>query len=245
MNIYHLEDDLFQQLSFKKAFEANKLTDWSKLIAPDPKHLEDFWNNIANLTILDNDIFIVDIDLKLTFSGIDLASSIREKNKLCYIIFLTNDIDKGIDTINRAIYPYKYIIKSSLDSGYTELITELIKIKQMKLEDDTILKFKLGSELNLISIREINYFQSLKGFRSTAKIHLIYGQQLVEKKLAFFKALAEPFHFYNGLRDLSINIHNIKRMTATEEYIEFNNGEKLFISYRSIKKVEQFINEMF
>ena len=91
-------------------------------------------NQLIQLGTIDNhDVFFIDIDLKQSLTGIDVAEQIRKKNAHSNIIFFTAYTNFAVDIINRKILPIGYIRKDRNLSEQIHQVLEQINWKEQQI----------------------------------------------------------------------------------------------------------------
>ena len=122
------------------------------------------WNGDLALDLLSSvspDLAILDISIKGTLSGIDLAKIIREKYKFPYI-FLTSHSDK--ETLNKVkeTLPYGYIVKPFTDNDLRSTIE--LALYKFETENEALFPDKEKLEVKLgvqFTQREYDIYKNL------------------------------------------------------------------------------------
>lgn len=168
-------------------------------------------NHIANVLILD-------IDLKSTISGINLAEKFRETNKSSYIIFTTGHIEYVLQA---------YKVKT-FDFLPKPIVLERLEETILRLFNDATLEpkkyIKLGNK-NVIYQNEINFIQ-----RDGMKLIFHTPTRNYETYSSFAKienSLAE--NFVRCHKSYIVNIHNITNIESTTNTILFSDSSECYI----------------
>ncbi|MHC5228245.1 LytR/AlgR family response regulator transcription factor [Enterococcus sp. LJL99] len=201
-----------------------------------------FSEQIAEMVIDDNDIFIIDIDLKRHFSGIEIAKKIRGKNKQCFIVFLTNMENKAIEIINQNINALSYIIKGTeLDQRVIENIFTTIKkeIVNRTQNTDEYISFKKFGKIIFIKYKDIIFIQSAPTMRNMLIIKTSQSEQIVEGTINKLKKQVNVPYLYTDLRSFIINLTRISSLSRSEGIIIFDDGNELEVGARIINKLKQ------
>ncbi|MGM0218753.1 LytR/AlgR family response regulator transcription factor [Enterococcus sp. AZ126] len=244
MIIYVIEDDNQQRKQIihylnecKKCFFDLELSKFSN-------HLT-FMEEISKLTIKDNDVFFLDIDLKTTYTGIDLALEIRKYNTKCSIIFLTSLEDKAISVLNNNIFPLGYLIKNLENPSETkQIITEMIKKSQItsknfwRFKQDKV-EFSSGSETLFFNARDICYIHTLKKFHGRILIKTLNEETIIEAKIGKLKKQLQQEYMMTSLQSYILNLENIISIDRKNEHILFAGHQLLSIGAKSIDKVKK------
>ncbi|WP_086313739.1 two-component system, LytTR family, response regulator AgrA [Enterococcus sp. 7F3_DIV0205] len=246
--IYVVEDDNLYRKRIIHYLENYHSNSFHYKISPLDNHLL-FMEDIPTLDISDNDVFFLDIDLKMQYSGIDLANKIREINSKCSIIFLTSFEDKAISIINSEIFPLGYLVKNPVDS--TELKTTienvLMKIESLTKaawrQDQDITTFMNGYEAIYLNCKDILYIESLKGLKSRVLIKTLSEELVIEGKIGKIKTNLKQPYLFTSLQSYVINLENISSINRKNGTITFTGDKDLFVGTRIIDKVKKGLQE--
>lgn len=246
MRIYILEDNFLHREYLKNAIEHILLQ--RKLDYELDVVLEyiTFNDRIDNLPISDNDIFFIDIDLKINITGIDIAKSIRRANSLCFIIFVTNNTFKALEIINYQIKPFHYLIKENnshinLDEDLENLFSKLERAAHLK--ESSSIKIDLNSGPIFLIPEQVNYVNSVKRDRFSCTLHKTNGISLLSISIGQLKKQLTDKIFFNDFRQYIINTQNIEMIYRSSGDIIFRNGETLNLSPRMIDKLLAYLRE--
>lgn len=233
MTIYLIEDDFFIHTFFlKKILDI----DWeysSGLKLINIIEFKDFYRKLDLIPIVDS-LFFIDIRLNSTINGIDLAKKIREKSESAKIIFITASDSYAIAIINQKIQPYAYIQKNANLDIFQKEIRQIIKnilfdneLEKKKLDR---IRFDLIDRYEYIHFNEILYLEKIK-FKKK-RIHVVTKNKYFEAigTLSDYKAQLYPGCYYKKLRTYIINLQSIQSLSLKNEYIEFEGGEKIYLS---------------
>lgn len=244
MNIYVIEDDNQQRKQIIHYLNECKHIFFDLKISTLSNHLT-FMEEIPKLTINDNDVFFLDIDLKTTYTGIDLALEIRKYNVKCSIIFLTSLEDQAISVLNNNIFPLGYLIKNFKNPSETkQIIIEMIKKSQLtsknfwRFKQDKV-EFSSGSETLFFNARDICYIQSLKGFNGRVLVKTLTEETIIEAKIGKIKKQLQQDYMMTSLQSYIINLENIISIDRKNEQILFDGQQLLSIGAKSIDKVKK------
>lgn len=223
--------DSFKKTSFQYSFHIISI-----------EELEAFYHTkLEELTVEDNDVFIVDIDLKAHFSGIDVAKKIRGKNKQSFIIFLTNLESKGIEIINQNIHATSYLIKGiGLDQRTVENLFTTIKKEIINRTQDTeeYISLKKFGKTIFVKYKDILYIQTAPGMRNMLVVKTTQSEQLIEGSINKLKEQIDAQYLYTGLRSYIINLTHVSSLSRSEGLILFDEGSELEVGSRIINKLK-------
>ncbi|EAC4616749.1 hypothetical protein HCA89_13705 [Listeria innocua] len=208
-----------------------------------------FIRSLSDTKISDTDIFFLDIDLSSFLNGIQIGEIIRKYNENCFLIFVTAELNKGIDILNLRINPFAYILKennaiSSITSQLTNTFDEIIEHLNPSNEKKNISVTSRG-QIHIFKESDINYIQTIEGNRYSALFKLINDEIVLGTTIAKLKKTLESnsSSLYTGLKSTIINIDNIHEVYRKESIIIFKNEDVLTLTPRLIDKVQAFLNQ--
>ncbi|EOH96684.1 hypothetical protein UAW_01849 [Enterococcus haemoperoxidus ATCC BAA-382] len=243
MTIYIIDDDFMYRKKLQEILASlHFFTDSFSVEIIPVEEQEVFFSSLNVLTINDNDIFLLDIDLQTYYSGIDIAKKIREHNQKAFILFLTNSDDKGIDIINHQIHAMSYLVKGpSLDSHILEEAFYSIKqeILQRVQDKDSYLSFKNFGQIIFVKYNEILYIKSMPGVRNMVVIHTENSEQVVEGTINKLRETADSTYLYTELKSYIINLNHIFSLERATGIIMFDDGSELEVGKRIIDKLRK------
>lgn len=159
------------------------------------------------------DVLILDINLKSTVSGCDVAKIIRAKNKNIYIIFLTGHLEYAL-----VAYKYKtfdYLPKPICDERLEDTILRLFEdvynshVKFLKLNNKTI-----------INQDDINYIK-----KDGMKLVVCTETRTYEAYSSFSKIQpCLPGNFVRCHKSYIINVNKIEHFVSDNNTIQFEHG---------------------
>ena len=155
------------------------------------------------------DVLILDINLKSSVSGCDVASMVREKNKNVYIIFLTGHLEYAL-----IAYKYKtfdYLPKPVTDERLEETIIRLI--------EDTKNIYNKFIRINNIIIKQddINYIR-----KDGMKLVFCTSTHEYETYSSFSKICScLPDNFVRCHKSYIINVNNVAHFMLSDNLVMF------------------------
>lgn len=165
------------------------------------------------LTYINNnpvDVLFLDINLKSTVSGCDVADIVRRKNKNIYIIFLTGHLEYAL-----LAYKYKtfdYLPKPVTDERLEETVLRLIddtkdaNSKFIKLNNNTFIKED-----------EINYIK-----KDGMKLVFCTPSHNYETYSSFSKIQnCLPDNFVRCHKSYIVNVNNVKNFNSANNMVVF------------------------
>ncbi|MBO0459404.1 response regulator [Enterococcus hulanensis] len=245
MYIYVIDDNIFFTKKITEFLRSIDFYPFGEVRIVPVDSTRSFYKNLDIMDIGDNDIFILDIDLKSNFSGIDIGERVREKNNNSYIVFLTSFESKAIEVINKQINPISYITKeTALEKTFDSLAATIRVILNEALDRRTTMEYLNMPQRDnnkLIPTNKFLYAESIKSEKTKILLHLDKEQIVISCKLKQFKKLNTTSIFYSGLSSYVLNIQNIKSWSISDENIIFWNKKSLKLSPYSITKVSRYV----
>ena len=160
------------------------------------------------------DVLILDIDLKSKNNGIELANTIREYNKDCYIIFITAHSEYVFLAYKCKTFDYicKPITKQRLQETILRLFNDLENKKQINY-------IKVSNKNILINSNEIDYIK-----RDGMKLVFYTKDKSYEMYSSFSKLQNKlPTNFIRCHKSFIANVNNISKLELNSNLIYFNN----------------------
>lgn len=178
-------------------------------------------------------IYLLDVDLNEKINGVTLASKIREKDPLGYIIFITSHSELSYLTFRYKVEALDYIIKDNLED-LDKRLAQCLKLCMKKYYEHTL----KGEVLNIShEDRIINIpFNDIFFIETSSNPHKIIIHEK-NKQTEFYGSLKEIAknlneNFYRCHRAYLVNIKKIYSIDKKSRTINFINGEICFISFR-------------
>jgi len=182
-----------------------------------------------------NGLYFLEVDLKSSINGIELASRIRKYDKRGVIAFVTSRVEMMALTFEQNVEAIAYILK--LDSKMVrQQMEKCIRLagERLSSSEGSVLTFKDGWKTITEKVDEINFFQ--KDENNTHKV-IMYSQ---EQKRSFYGSLNEieamNAAFFRCHRKTIVNIGNIKKVEPSG-IIVMKNGDTCVGSTRKIKEL--------
>lgn len=249
VSVYIIEDEFIYRDKIKKSLmdlPKRDLFDYTFVPVESPLA---FYKSLEMSAIEDNDLFILDIDLKTYFTGIDIGQKIRSLNQNCFIVFLTNLSSKRIEVINAKVHAFSYLLKplphEEADSQW--LIEDLFRSIETALlkrsaDNDQFLVIPTQKTQLLIPYKKIIYISAAKHLRGKILIKTIDEEFLVNSSLKEIKKKLTPNFFYKGLRSYIFNLAMITSVDRLSETISFKDDSFLHVGTRIIDKLKKSLH---
>lgn len=242
MRIFMIDDQFIIRKKIKDVISALAFTNLS---LNEITNEQEFYQKISELEIFDDDFFILDIDLKTYFSGIDLAEKIRQQNKSAFIVFLSAFDSKGIEILNRQIFPLGYLLKDQSADELTVAIETLLKKANLKViekqKEEQILVLDNFETDILILESNIFYAATVPGFKKTVLIKHKDGECMVRGKLSDLKKSMKSPYICKELKSFIINLALVINISTLEGTVQFTDGTSLEIGKVGARKMKLFL----
>lgn len=176
------------------------------------------------LTYFDNgngaDIIFMDIKLKASYNGIDLARKIQEINKSAVIIFMTGYIEYAEEIFKAK--PFYFLIKPVTYERVEEVMNKAVAYRKEKLK--SMLWFKIENVAYSIDKRDIYYIEAER------KNVLIHTKEKIYKVNTSFKSIEEETGdiMIKCHRSYMVNPEKVRKCSRTE--IELISGMEIPVS---------------
>ncbi|MBC2262813.1 hypothetical protein HCB45_14795 [Listeria sp. FSL L7-0091] len=204
-----------------------------------------FVRSLSRKSISDTDIFFLDIDLTSFLDGVQIGEIIREYNTNCFLIFVTAELNKGVDILNLRINPFAYIIKenNSITTVHSQLVQTFDDIiaNLNPVSNDKNISVTSRGQMYIFKESDINYIQTIEGNRYNTLFKLINDEIVLGSTIAKLKKTLDSTNLFTGLKSTIINVNNIQEIYRKESLIIFKNEDSLVLTPRLIDKVQSFL----
>ncbi|WP_165002833.1 MULTISPECIES: response regulator [unclassified Enterococcus] len=196
--------------------------------------------HLIQLEPIDNqDVFFIDIDLKQSLTGLDVAEAIRKKNAHTNIVFFTAYANYAVETINRRILPIGYIKKEDDLARQVKHVLQQIDWKEQQIVNiDRIVVEQKGGSLVLYP-REILYIESIKGLKNQVLVKTTTEDKLINTSLKSLKLELEKYPYFLLLKSYCLNLSQLQRIDSTHYILEFFTGDSLLVGRKIFEKVKE------
>jgi two-component system response regulator AgrA len=248
IRVFIIEDLFTHRSLLKRAVKNIGLPNLSFEVLPIEDYIG-FYEEIDHLSIRDTDIFIIDLDLKSFYNGIDYAKKIRKCNLYSGIIFLTADDQQGIHVINQRIQATSYLVKDVFDIATIEgtLSEAILSIRELHEKiyvehNDQYLFVQTDGKYLKIRLSSVLYFETIKTMKGYLHLKTLSHDVIIRGTISEMRNKLENIHFFiTNLRSLIINLHTVETINPSEGQIIFCNDEQLFVGRKVLKKVKVHI----
>ena len=161
------------------------------------------------------DVLFLDINLKCSLSGCDVADIVRKNNKDLYIVFLTGHLEYAL-----LAYKYKtfdYLPKPITNERLEETVLRLIDDMQC----ESVNYIKINKNKTLINANEINYIK-----KDGMKLVFCTNKGSYETYSSFSRfENCLPENFVRCHKSYIVNVNNITKIKSGQNILELKNNE--------------------
>lgn len=176
-------------------------------------------------------IYILDIEMKNSISGIDIARKIRKVDWNSIIILVTSHAELGYEALKAQIMLLDFISKYD---NCEKNLTEVLKKAISKVDNKKILLFETGGISHRLYLDDILYVTKDTVDRKCI-IKTTYNEFSVNKTMNQMIELLDQ-RFYLSHRSCLVNTELIKTVDWKDSIIYFNNGDNINLLARDKKK---------
>ncbi len=179
----------------------------------------------------DSKIYILDIEMKDSISGIDIARKIRKDDWNSIIIMVTSHSELGYEALKAQIMLLDFISKFD---NYEYNLENILRKAIDKVDDKKIIEFKLYGISHRIYVDDILYITTDTVDRKCI-IKTTYGDFQINRTIN--ELMEELGHkFYLSHRSCLVNLDKIKLVDWKNNIIYFDNKDSINLLSRDKKK---------
>lgn len=193
------------------------------------KYSEDFEEVINDSSI--PKVYILDIEIPKSKSGIDISRRIRNKDWESVIVLVTSHNEMFYDAIKAQIMIMDFVSKFN---NCELTLKQIIKKSVSKLSKQKILSFKESGIKHRVFLDDILYIEKDTVDRKCI-INTSYSTFAVNKTLAELLSSLDD-RFYQTHRSCIVNTERIRSVDNKSPYLTFDNGMKTDLLSRDRKK---------
>jgi len=220
-------------LIINKLFMKNSIEYKIKEFGSYNKEFEEFINNDMS-----SKIYILDIEMKKSISGIDIARKIRKNDWNSIIIMVTSHAELGYEALKAQIMLLDFI--SKFDNCEKNL-ENVLKKAITKVDSKKVIQFQNSGVTHRLYLDDILYVTKDTVDRKCI-IKTTYNEFAVNKAMSEMQEELGPT-FYLSHRSCLVNTEKIKTVNWKDNTIYFNNGENIDLLARDKKKgLKEYVN---
>jgi len=194
-------------------------------------------------------LYFLDIDLKSSMNGIDLARKIRKQDHQGAIVFVTADGNSPLIAIEHMIEPMGYIIKEDMDQvdgRIRECILNthskfILNASSPLANFSFILAYDTGKNESgtVIAIEQekIIYFEISKEKKHIVGLKTEDGNWMLRGSLSKVLEQLDSKYFFRCHKSFIVNIRKIRAIHKKGCKIEMDGGDVIDVNARKIKKI--------
>lgn len=195
------------------------------------------FENIINNT-MSSKIYILDIEMKNSISGIEIARKIRKDDWNSIIIMVTSHSELGYEALKAQIMLLDFISKFD---EYEKNLEKVLKKAIAKVDSKKIIQFQNSGITHRLYLEDILYVTKDTVDRKCI-IKTTYNEFAINKTMNEMIEELGP-QFYLSHRSCLVNIEKIKKVNWKDSIIYFNNGESINLLARDKKKgLREYVN---
>lgn len=180
--------------------------------------------------------FFLDIDLKDSQNGYDLAEKIRKNNVYAYITFITGHFEYVFHAFK--VHSFDFLVKPVTDEVLEQCLQRIYDHHIVITNDYKYLEVKSGSSLYKIKINNIVYIERLK--RDTI-IYTKSGQVTCHESLDYLEKMLNDDNFIRCHRSFIANKLFITEIHQKEKVIVFETGQQCYFGRKYRNEVNNII----
>ena len=182
-------------------------------------------------------LYFLDIDLKASINGLELATKIRQHDPRGFIVFVTTHSEMSYLTFLYKVEAMDYIIKDNYEN-IKERIHQCIldahrKYSAKTTELQKVFSMKVGDKIMNIEYSKILFFET------SPTIHKVI-LHTVDRQVEFYAKMKEiedklDDRFYRCHKSYIVNKDNIREIDLGNRCLYMVNGEECLTSTRMLK----------
>ncbi len=176
-------------------------------------------------------IYLLDIEVEGSLSGIDIARKIRQKDWNSIIIMVTSHNELSYEALKAQIMLLDFI--SKFDNCKTNL-EEVINLAVKKVDNKKVIVLAMNNTTYRIYLDDVNYIIKDTVDRKCI-IHTTYNSISVNKSLNEVMGMLDQ-RFFMSHRGCIVNLEKISSVDWTNSIIYFENGDSIDMLSRDKKK---------
>lgn len=186
-------------------------------------------------------IYFLDIDLKASISGLELATKIRKYDPRGFIIFITTHAEMSYLTFLYKVEAMDYIIKDNYNNIKERIHQCIVDAEEKYSSKSTELQkiFSIKSDDKIINIE----YNKILFFETSPTIHKVIVHA-INRQIEFYAKMKDiedklDSRFYRCHKSYLVNKDNIKEIDLNNRCLYMINGEECLISTRALKGITE------
>jgi len=188
-------------------------------------------------------IYFLDIDLKNSIDGIELAKKISKIDLESRFIFITTHDEMAITAMQQEIRAFNFILKDqNLDEFMNQvretLISAQIDIEKSRHNHNESFSFHVGNVLTNLDMDDVIYLTSSE-VPHQVDLYTYNGRYSFYSKLNDIEKKYK--NFFRAKRSCLVNIRNIKQVDYSSHVLELKNNVSMSFSMRKSKELRELL----
>ncbi|EGQ26269.1 LytTR family DNA-binding domain-containing protein [Mammaliicoccus sciuri] len=200
------------------------------------------------LTYLDHyqaDCYFLDIELDHQLDGMDLAVTIRKRDPLATIIFITTHADRLKLTFTYKLAALDFIVKDTPNQIAAQvkeaLESAFEKYTQLgEVDSSEVIQIKIGERIKNIRLQDIYYFET-SAIPHKITVYEKNGYYEFYGRLKDFEEVSSSF--YRCHKSLLINLQHVNELDKKKRTVTMTNGAICDISFRASGELQRRIRD--
>ena len=233
LNFIILDDDTTHNINTNKRlqliFKEHSIKAQIVLQTTNP---EEVMGYSLNNTIGSN-VYLLDVNVQSSITGIEVASIIREQDVKSYIVFVSAHPEYVMPSLKTKVFDYliKPVSIETLAECINSINKDFIKTSDVKVQSISI---KSGFSVYNISLDEIIFFEK---YGHILVMHRVSGKIESSDSLDNIECKLDKKKFFRCHKSFIINISYIIKIDYLNNIIYFKNGETCAVSKRCKKEL--------
>ncbi|OJV63143.1 MAG: hypothetical protein BGO41_10625 [Clostridiales bacterium 38-18] len=194
-----------------------------------------------------SNIYFLDVDLRSSMNGIELAEAIRKSDPRGFIIFVTTHSEMSHLTFKYKVEALDFIIKGDLSTLKRQVISCLDNITQkLALASPELQKrFNLRTKDKTVNVAydDIYFFETAY---AAHKIVMHCKSQIIEFNGNLSDIVDQlDDYFVRCHRSFIVNLTYVNQIDHTKKMLHLKNGQTCIASTKGLRLLKQRLNEIF
>ncbi|MHB8062876.1 MAG: LytR/AlgR family response regulator transcription factor [Ruminiclostridium sp.] len=233
-----LDDDATHNINTNKRlqliFKKHELEASIALNTTDPMQVIEYCsrNNTRN------NVYLLDINVQSTITGIDIAGIIREQEVKAYIIFVSAHPEYVMPSLKTKIFDYliKPVSIDTLESCVNSIYKDFIKVND---KISQTINIKSGFNMYNLKLDEIAF---LEKYGHLLVVHTVSGKIESSESLESIEQKLDKKKFFRCHKSYIVSISYISRVDYPNSIIYLKNGDECAVSKRCKKELKLICN---
>lgn len=229
-----LDDDITHNMSINKRleliFKKYGLQALIALSTTNPNEVLEYSSNNNKR----NNVYLLDVNVQSSVTGIDVAGSIRELDVKAYVVFISGHPEFVLPSLKTKVFDYliKPVSAQTLETCINLIYQDF---KKLNAEIGQTLTIKSGFTLYNIKLDEITY---LEKYGHLLEVHTVTGKIQCSESLESMELKLDKKRFFRCHRSYIVNLSYISRIDSANGLIYLKNGEECPVSKRCKKELK-------